>query len=225
ADRDHAGLHELADAEGLEHGEEVVQLVGVAGDLDRHGVGRHVDHLGLEELHRVEHLATRLGVGPDLDQQQLTAHRGGATELDDLEHLDQLVELLGHLLQGQELHVDDDGHPGDLGMLGRTDREAVDVEATTAEEGSDTGQDAGLVLDQDGEGVLAHQRSSSSNWGAMSRAYWMASLLVPEATIGHTMASRCTRKSTTTGWSLIAMAFWIVASTSASESHERPTQP
>ena len=37
----------------------------------------------------------------------------------------------------------------------------------------------------------------------MPRAYWMSSLLTPAATIGHTMASRDTWKSMTTGWSLI----------------------
>ena len=41
----------------------------------------------------------------------------------------------------------------------------------------------------------------------------MSSLLVPAATIGHTMASLCTRKSITTGASFIARAFSIVLST------------
>ena len=61
--------------------------------------------------------------------------------------------------------------------------------------------------------------------GAMSRAYLMSSLLVPAATIGHTIASRCTRKSTTTGTSLISIAFSIVASTSSGDSQASPTQP
>ena len=45
-------------------------------------------------------------------------------ELDDLEHLDQLVELLGHLLEREVLDVDDDGHPRDLRVLGRARRRA-----------------------------------------------------------------------------------------------------
>ena len=40
----------------------------------------------------------------------------------------------------------------------------------------------------------------------MPRAYWISSLLTPAATIGHTMASRETVKSTTTGRSSISMA-------------------
>ena len=53
----------------------------------------------------------------------------------------------------------------------------------------------------------------------------MSSLLVPAATIGHTIASRCTRKSTTTGWSSMAIAFSMVASTWSGDSHDSPTQP
>ena len=93
-------------------------------DLDGHRVGRDVDDLGPEQLDGVEHLAAGVGVGPDLDQQQLAVDRGRAVELDDLDHLDQLVELLGDLLERGVLDVDDDRHPGDLGVLGRADREA-----------------------------------------------------------------------------------------------------
>ena len=57
ADRDHAGLHELADAERLQDPQQVGELAGVAGDLDRDGVGGDVDDLGAEQLHGVEHLA------------------------------------------------------------------------------------------------------------------------------------------------------------------------
>ena len=52
ADRDHAGLHELADAEGLEDPQEVAELVGVADHLDGDRVGRDVDDLGPEQLRR-----------------------------------------------------------------------------------------------------------------------------------------------------------------------------
>ena len=46
--------------------------------------------------------------------------------------------------------------------------------------------------------------------GGCPRAAWMSSLLVPAATIGHTIASLPTMKSTTTGASLIEIAFSIV---------------
>src|SRR5690606_41632340 len=127
------------------------------------------------------------------------------------------------------------GHRGDLGLLGGADGQRLDVEPAPAEPPRDPGQDARLVLDQHRQRVLAHlsprasavagQRSSSSNSGAMSRANLMSSLLVPAATIGQTIASRCTRKSPTTGTSSISIAFWMVASTSAGLSQARPTAP
>ena len=66
---------------------------------------------------------------------------------------------------------------------------------------------------------------SVSHCGAMSRATWISSLLVPAATIGQTIASWCTVKSTTTGRSLIAIACSMVASTSSAFSHRSPMQP
>ena len=53
----------------------------------------------------------------------------------------------------------------------------------------------------------------------------MSSFDVPAATIGHTIASRWTRKSTTTGTSLISIALLMVESTSAGFSQARPTAP
>ena len=47
----------------------------------------------------------------------------------------------------------------------------------------------------------------------------------PAGTIGHTMASGPTVKSTTTGRSLIALACLMMSSTSAAVSARRPTQP
>ena len=172
-DGDHARLHELADAEGLQHAQQVGELVGVADGLDGDRVGGDVDDLGAEELDGVEHRAAGGGVGPDLDEQQLAVDRPGAVELDDLDHLDELVELLGDLLERGLVDVDHDGHPRDLGVLGRADGEAVDVVAAAREQARDAGQDAGLVLDQDGQGVLvagARIRCRPRRTGAPGRA-------------------------------------------------------
>ena len=120
-DRDHAGLHELADAERLEHAQQGVELVGVAGGLDGHRVGGDVDDLGPEQLDGLEHVRAGLQVGPDLDQHQLALDRRRRLELDDLEHVDQLVELLGDLLERELLDVDHDGHARDR-RSARSDR-------------------------------------------------------------------------------------------------------
>jgi hypothetical protein len=124
-DGHHARLDELLDAERLEHPQQRVELVGVAGRLDRHGVRRHVDDLGAEELDRLQHVRACRQVGAHLDEEQLAPYGRRRVELDDLDDVHQLVQLLGHLLERQVLDVDHDRHPGDLRVLGRADREAT----------------------------------------------------------------------------------------------------
>jgi hypothetical protein len=92
------------------------------------------------------------------------------------------------------LDVDHDRHAGDVGVLGLADRERVDVEAAPGEQPGDPGQHAGLVLDQDGQRVLGSSQVVLVELGARRpRANMISSLLVPAATIGHTMASLPTR--------------------------------
>src|ERR1700742_428740 len=125
------------------------------------------------------------------------------------------------------LAVHHDRHPGNLLVLGRPDREGLDVEAAPGEQAGDTDQDPRLVLDEHRESVLlAHvDYSVASHSGARSRACLMSSLLAPAATIGQTIASWLTMKSMTTGWSLIAIACSMTASTSSLRSQRRPMQP
>src|SRR5690606_10092819 len=77
-------------------------------------------------------------------------------QLLDVDDLDQLVQLAGDLVQLLGADVQDDRHPGDLGILGGTDDQVVDAEAAAGEEDRDPGEDAGVVLDQDGQCVTAH---------------------------------------------------------------------
>src|SRR3984885_8081398 len=196
-----------------------------ASGLDRHRVECHVHHVRAEQLDDLEHLRPAVGVGADLDQHQLALHRLRGLELDDLEHVDELVELLGDLLKRVLLAVHHDRHPGDLLVLGRPDREGLDVEAAPGEQAGDADQDARLVLNQDRQSVLFAHEAIASHSGASPRANLMASLLVPAATIGQTIASLCTMKSITTGWSLIAIACSMTASTSSLRSQRRPMHP
>src|SRR5690242_12640911 len=98
ADRDQSGLDELADTVRLEHLQQGVELVGSTGRLDGDRVVGDVDGLGPEEVDDLEDLAAVLRRATDLGQDQL-APDSRRLELDDLEHLDQLVELLGELLE------------------------------------------------------------------------------------------------------------------------------
>ena len=217
AERDHAGLDELPDAERLEHAQQRLELVAAAGGLDGDGVRSRRRRPWRGTAATVSSTCSGSARSAlHLDEQQLALHRGVGLELDDLEHLDQLVELLGDLLERQlVLDVDHDGHPRDPGVLGRPDRERLDVEAAAGEQRRRPGpaHRACSRRARTACGVLMLS-SSPSQPGARSRATLMSSLLVPAATIGHTMASLCTTKSTTTGASLIDIAFSIVASTS-----------
>src|SRR5262249_17830897 len=85
--------------------------------------------------------------------------------------------LLGDLLQGGVLGVDHDRDPGDLGVLGLADRERVDVEAATGEHAGHPGQDAGLVLHQHRQRVLAHVFTPVSEW-------WVAKSTIAAACSG-----------------------------------------
>ena len=95
------GLDQLADAERLQHPQQGVELVAAAGDLDRDRVRRHVDDAGAEQRDGLQDVAAGRGIGAHLDQHELALHGGRRLELDDLEHVDQLVQLLGDLLEGQ----------------------------------------------------------------------------------------------------------------------------
>ena len=66
---------------------------------------------------------------------------------------------------------------------------------------------------------------SLSHSGLMPCAIWISSLETPAGTIGHTIASALTVKSTTTGRSSIYIAWRMVSSMSSSRSQRRPTQP
>src|SRR5439155_16502142 len=155
---------------------------------------------------------------------QLALDRRARLELDDLQHVDQLVQLLGDLLERVLLAIHHDGDAGDLLVLGGPDGEGIDVEAPPREQPRDPDQDARLVLHEHGQRVAGHSETPPQS-GARPRANLMSLLLVPAATMGQTMASLCTMKSTTTGRSSIPMARSITRSTSAVSSQRMPSQP
>ena len=94
-----------------------------------------------------------------LHQGELPRDHVLGVEVADLDDVDELVELLGHLLDREAARVDRDRHARAVRVLGRADGEGVDVEAAPGEQAGHAGQDAGLVLHQDREGVLHGARS------------------------------------------------------------------
>ena len=71
----------------------------------------------------------------------------------DLEHVDQPVELLRRLLDGDVVAVQGDRHPAHVRPVGVADRQRLDVEVAGAHEARDAVEDAGLVEDDRHEHV------------------------------------------------------------------------
>src|SRR3954468_2405185 len=235
-DRDLARAHHLDHPERPDHLLEGVDLVRRAGDLDDERLARHVDDLAAEDLHRLEHLGALGAVGGDLEQRQLAGDRALGLAVADLDHVDELVQLLGDLVDRVQRAVERQRDARDVVVVGRPDRQRVDVEAAPREEPGDPRQDARLVLDEDRQRVLAPRAQADDRvelleaqrfLGAglahgcqptMSRAAW------PGAIIGYTFSSRVTRTSTTTGPSVFSAV--LTSSTSVVLSvKRRPVHP
>src|SRR3954451_2878903 len=154
-DRDLAGAHHLDHPERPDHLLEGVDLLRRAGDLDDERLARHVDDVAAEDLDDLEHLGALGPVGGDLEQRQLARDRSVGLEVADLDHVDELVQLLGDLVDRVQRTVEGQRDARDVVVVGRADREGVDVEAAPREQAGDPRQDARLVLDEDRQRVLA----------------------------------------------------------------------
>ena len=74
-----------------------------------------VDDLGVEDLGDLQRLGALLALAGDAHQQQLGRHLVAGVEVADLEHVDELVQLLGDLVHRVLVAVDDDGDARELG--------------------------------------------------------------------------------------------------------------
>ena len=154
-DRDLARARHLDQPERAHHALEGLDLVPRPGDLDGHRAARDVDDLRAEDVDHLHDLGARGSVRGDLEQRELAGDRLGRLEVADLDDVDQLVQLLGHLIDRVHRAVEGQRDARQRRVVGRADGERVDVEAAAREQARDAGQYAGLVLDQDREDVLA----------------------------------------------------------------------
>ena len=134
----------------LQQTEQRVNLALGAGGLDGQRFRIHVHHAHAEQTHDLEHVGTDGLVGGHLDEHQLALHSGLRIEVHDLQHVQQLVELLDNLLERHLLHFGGDGDAGDVRTLGGGDGQRVDVERAAGEQAGDTRQHARTVLDEHG---------------------------------------------------------------------------
>ena len=153
------GSHRLDDRSLIQRPDERVELGAVAGKLDGVGVVGDVDDAAAEDVGHALHVLALLLAGAHLDEHQLALDVLGFREVDDLHHLDQLVELLGDLLDHVLGARGDDGHARHRRVLGGRDRERLDVVAARGEQARDAREGAGLVFDQHGDDVSGHRSS------------------------------------------------------------------
>ena len=148
----------LLQSQGFQQTRDGVDLVLPPGDLDDERTRRDVHDLAAEDLHDAQHLGPGLGQRRNLEHRQLPPHEVRLADVVlDGHHVDQLVELLGDLLDGLVVAVGDQGDARDLGIQGGRDVQTVDVVAAAAEHADHARQHAELVAHQDGDGVT-HSR-------------------------------------------------------------------
>ena len=96
-----------------------------------------------------------LCLGLDLDQEELTLDRRIRLDLEDVDHVNQLVQLLDDLLNGVPCAIDTNRDDRSIYALRRSDGKALNVEAAPREQTADARQYAWSVLDQDAQCVVS----------------------------------------------------------------------
>src|SRR5664280_2735302 len=219
--RDDAGAHDFEHADRLQQLEQRLELVGGADHTQHQGAAIDIDDLGLEDLGDLQHVVALFAFGGDLDQHELGGHRVLRLKVADLDDVDQLVELLGDLVDGVLGAVDHDRHAREVRVFALADGEALDVEAPAGEQAGHPGQHAGFVLDEHRQGVL-HGFAPFVLRDALppisSVIDW------PAGTIGNTFSSGEILKSITVGRPL-SMAARSASPTCSGSVTRRPLAP
>jgi len=122
-ERDAPRARELHDAEVVEQLEQRRELLRIARRLDRERLVGGIGHAHAEDLAVLEDPRTHVAFGAHLDEHQLTLDGLVGLVLEDLDHVDQLVQLLRDLLERLLVDVDDDRHPRETLVLRRADGE------------------------------------------------------------------------------------------------------
>ncbi len=152
------GALQRHDAVGPDHLLEIVHLLRRTIEADGQLVRADAENTTLEHADQLDDLASDLRAGRHGGQQQLALHRIAGSQLGDLDHVDQLVELLDDLLERGRLDVDDHGDPTEPLVVGGGHRQRHDVEPATGEQPRHPGEHTRLVLDEHGEDVVLGRR-------------------------------------------------------------------
>src|SRR3972149_5039716 len=122
-----------------------LELVRLAGRLQGERAPRHVDDVGAEHRGDLHHARAILAVRSNLHEHQLALDGLARLVLEDLDHVDQLVQLLRDLLERLAVHLNDDRHPREPVVARRTHRERGDVEPSRRDQPGPAREHAPLV--------------------------------------------------------------------------------
>src|SRR5438093_6492741 len=154
-DRDLARAHDLLDAHRPQQLDEGLQLALVARRLQHERYLCDVDDLGPENVRGTQDLLAMLRLGVHANQHQLALDVALVGQVVDLDDVDELVQLLRHLLDHELVAADHQGHARHRGIERLADRQTLDVVAARREQPRHAREDAELVLDEHGDRVLA----------------------------------------------------------------------
>src|SRR5689334_3290992 len=154
-DGGNAGAHHFDKAERLHQRDELLDLAGLAGQLEDEGCVGRIDDAGAEGVGEPQRLDAVIAGSGHLDQRELALdgiarHRQIGHRMDR----DEALELALDLLQHHRRAAGDDGDARDVRLvLGLRHGEGFDVVAAAGEQADDAGEDSRLVVDDDREGV------------------------------------------------------------------------
>jgi hypothetical protein len=104
------------------------------GQLDDIGRFRDVDDAATENIGHTLHLFAILAGSTNLDQHQFALDMRRLGEIDHLDHINQLVELLGDLFEHLVGTPGQDGHPRQRGIFRRRHGQRFDIVAACREQ-------------------------------------------------------------------------------------------
>jgi len=136
-------------------------------DGDDHRRRSQIDGLAAEVLGDLKGLGAFVWGALQLHEAELPGDGVVGGVLEAMNHVDQLGDLLDDLLEAIRVAADANGHPRVARIAAAGDDEGIDVESAPGEDLADPHEDAGLIVDEDREGVTGTRRDGCL-WGVGS---------------------------------------------------------
>src|SRR5208282_5954632 len=163
--RDLARSHHFLDTERAHDRDKRLDLFGVAGQLDGDCARTDIDHVGAKRGYNRVELGARALVHRDLDDHHLALDRLDVLEVGNLDDRDELVELLGDLLDdlvvaGGYQHDSRDCRIERI----LVDGQRLDVKAAAGKQTSHAREHAEFVFNQNRYRVTCHAVGCARSW-------------------------------------------------------------